>query len=388
MTIAGIICEYNPLHEGHVYHMNETRRRTGCDFLVCVMAGAFVQRGEPAFLDKFVRAECALRAGADAVFELPAVYAVRPAELYARGGVDILRALDVDFLSFGSETEDLELLLSLARAQMEEGSAVSERVREGLREGKTLARARGEALAGAFGVEPEWLNQPNLALAVEYLKRMLETNARMRPVCVKRTSPYHADEPSASASALRRAFLAGDTKNALARLPECTRALVQRELPFVPDMRLWDALALWSIRRRSPEALDALPDAGEGLGRRLWKLAQTAGSVEELTELVKCKRYTRARISRLIAAAALELPAAVPEKPSYLRLLGFRREASELIAELKRRSGSRLCADSAMLENTETFRIERRATDLRGLLTASGLYRQTGRDRTARFLVV
>ena len=93
MTIAGIICEYNPLHEGHVYHMNETRRRTGCDFIVCVMAGAFMQRGEPAFLDKFVRAECALRAGADAVLELPALYAVRPAELYARGGVDILRAV-------------------------------------------------------------------------------------------------------------------------------------------------------------------------------------------------------------------------------------------------------------------------------------------------------
>lgn len=388
MTIAGIICEYNPLHEGHVYHMNETRRRTGCDFLVCVMAGAFVQRGEPAFLDKLVRAECALRAGADAVLELPVVYAVRPAELYARGGVDILRALDVDFLSFGSEADDLELLLSLARARLDEDGAVSERVREGLREGKTLARARGEALAGMLGVEPEWLNQPNLALAVEYLKRMLETNARMRPVCVKRTSPYHADAPSASASALRRAFLAGNAEAALAHVPECTRALVRRELPFVPDARLWDALALWSIRRRSPEELDALPDAGEGLGRRLWNLAQTAGSVEALTELVKCKRYTRARISRLIAAAALELPANVPEEIPYLRLLGFRREASGLIAELKRRSGGRLCADPAMLENTDAFQIERRATDLRGLLTASPAYRQTGRDRTAKFLVV
>ena len=388
MTIAGIICEYNPLHEGHVYHMNETRRRTGCDFIVCVMAGAFVQRGEPAFLDKFVRAECALRAGADAVLELPAMYAVRPAELYARGGVDILRAVGADFLSFGSETEDLDFLLSLSRALLDESGEVSRQVREGLREGKTLARARGEALARVMGLSPECLNQPNLALAVEYLKRMLETNAPMRPVCVKRTSPYHADEPSASASALRRAFLAGDVETALARLPECTRALVQRELPFVPDARLWDALALWSIRRLSPEEMDALPDAGEGLGRRLWNMAQTAGSVEALIELVKCKRYTRARISRLIAAAALALPANVPEEIPYLRLLGFRREASGLIAELKRRSGGRLCADPAMLENTEAFQLERRATDLRGLLTASPAYRATGRDRTARFLVV
>ncbi len=388
MTISGIICEYNPLHEGHVYHMNETRRRTGCDFIVCVMAGAFVQRGEPAFLDKFVRAECALRAGADAVLELPAVYAVRPAELYARGGVDILRALGVDFLSFGSETDDLEFLLSLSRALLDESGEVSRQVREGLCEGKTLARARGEALAGVLGIEPERLNQPNLALAVEYLKRILETNAPMRPVCVKRTSPYHADEPSASASALRRAFLSGDTEAALARLPECTRELVRRELPLVPDVRMWDALALWSIRRLSPEAMDALPDAGEGLGRRLWNMAQTAGSVEALTEFVKCKRYTRARILRLIAAAALELPAAVPATPPYLRLLGFRREASGLISELKKRSAGRLCADPAMLENTEAFRIERRATDLRGLLTASSAYRATGRDRTARFLVV
>ena len=208
MTIAGIICEYNPLHEGHVYHMNETRRRTGCDYIVCVMAGAFMQRGEPAFLDKFVRAECALRAGADAVVELPALYAVRPAELYARGGVDILRAVGADFLSFGSETDDLDFLLSLSGALLDESGEVSRQVREGLRAGKTLARARGEALARALGVEPECLNQPNLALAAEYLKRILETNAPMRPVCVKRTSPYHADEPSASASALRRALQA------------------------------------------------------------------------------------------------------------------------------------------------------------------------------------
>lgn len=388
MTIAGIICEYNPLHEGHVYHMNETRRRTGCDYIVCVMAGAFMQRGEPAFLDKFVRAECALRAGADAVLELPALYAVRPAELYARGGVDILRAVGADFLSFGSETDDLDFLLSLSGALLDESGEVSRQVREGLRAGKTLARARGEALARALGVEPECLNQPNLALAAEYLKRILETNAPMRPVCVKRTSPYHADEPSASASALRRAFLAGDAETALARLPECTREIVRRELPFAPDARVWGALALWSIRRLSPEAMDALPDAGEGLGRRLWNMAQTAGSAEELTELVKCKRYTRARISRLIASAALELPANVPEEIPYVRLLGFRRASSELIAELKKRSGGRLCADPAALENTDAFRLERRATDLRGLLTASPAYRQTGRDRTARFLVV
>ena len=150
MTIAGIICEYNPLHEGHVYHMNETRRRTGCDYIVCVMAGAFMQRGEPAFLDKFVRAECALRAGADAVLELPALYAVRPAELYARGGVDILRAVGADFLSFGSETDDLDFLLSLSGALLDESGEVSRQVREGLRAGKTLARARGEALARAL----------------------------------------------------------------------------------------------------------------------------------------------------------------------------------------------------------------------------------------------
>ena len=111
-------------------------------------------------------------------------------------------------------------------------------------------------------------------------------------------------------------------------------------------------------------------------------------SRESLIEKLKCKRYTRARISRLIASAALELPANVPEEIPYVRLLGFRRASSELIAELKKRSGGRLCADPAALENTDAFRLERRATDLRGLLTASPVYRQTGRDRMARFLVV
>lgn len=114
MKIAGVICEYNPFHRGHAYHLAETRARTGCDYIVACMTGSFVQRGEAACLSKWTRAEMALRSGADAVFELPALYAIRTADVFARGGVAILSGIGADVLSFGSETADMHLLESIA----------------------------------------------------------------------------------------------------------------------------------------------------------------------------------------------------------------------------------------------------------------------------------
>ena len=165
MKIAGIIAEYNPFHNGHAYHIQRTRELSGCDYVVVCMAGHFTQRAEPACMSKWARARIALSCGADAVFELPAMFAVRSADAFARGGVHILADLGVDLLSFGSETEDMALLRDLAALRAEEPEPLSLRIREKLDAGMSHARARGEAVGEYLGMDPRRLNQPNLILA-------------------------------------------------------------------------------------------------------------------------------------------------------------------------------------------------------------------------------
>ena len=192
MKIAGVICEYNPFHSGHAYHLAETRAQTGCDYIVVCMAGSYVQRGTAACLSKWTRAEMALRSGADAVLELPALYALRTADVFARGGVHILNGVGADVLSFGSETAELELLERIATLREREPESVSSAIQRGLAEGKSHARAQGEAIAEALGVKPALLERPNLILATEYLRAIRALNASIQPFAVERVGDYHA----------------------------------------------------------------------------------------------------------------------------------------------------------------------------------------------------
>ncbi|MGN1005940.1 MAG: nucleotidyltransferase family protein, partial [Aristaeellaceae bacterium] len=165
MKIAGVIAEYNPFHNGHAHHLKETRRMGGCDYVVVCMDGSFTQRGEPACMDKWSRARIALNCGADAVFELPALWALQPADGFARGGVAVLGGLGCDVLSFGTEETDINLLKTLAEVGENEPPELTEALRKGLEAGKSHARARGEALSMLLGVDAEKLNAPNLILA-------------------------------------------------------------------------------------------------------------------------------------------------------------------------------------------------------------------------------
>lgn len=390
MKIAGIIAEYNPFHEGHRYHILETRARTGCDYVICVMDGAFTQRGEPAMLDKFSRAECALLSGADAVFELPSVFAVRPAEIFARGGVGILDALGADYISFGCETDDMALLQSLSDALLRESDALKAEIRAGLDEGKTLARARGEALSKLTGADGALIGQPNVTLALEYLKSMSLISSRMRAVAVKRTAPYHGGGNGfESASSVRALIYAGQADRAISSLPENTRPILEkaRNGGFSNPAAL-DNLALSVLRRMSISEAEALPDAGEGLAGRLIACAREAHGYESLISAVKCKRYTRARITRVIAAAMIGLDAEAPDRIPYLRLLGFRKDAEPLLRELSARSSLPIASDPARLEGDPAFETEKRVTDLWGLTANDPELRVCGRDRTRKFLVV
>ena len=368
MKIAGIIAEYNPFHNGHAYHIRETRRLSGCDYVVACMAGNFTQRGEAARLHKWSRTRAALLCGADAVFELPALWAVRPADAFALGGVTILSGLGCDVLSFGSETEDLSLIERLAQLGESEPPALSEAIRAGLGAGKSHARARGEALAEHLGLAPEQLNAPNMTLAVEYLRAIHGLNSPMRPLAIPRLGGYHDTSLGqfASASAIREAISRGK----IAEACDCVPAPVRHLIEHAPDMHEPDDILIYILRSMHIAQMAALPGADEGLANRLYRCSRKAASRFELIEMLKCKRYTHARLSRLCAHALLgvtrELIQSHPQ-PEYARLLGCREDARPLMRELKARSSLPIVSDPVKLKDDPVFQLEHRATELHAL---------------------
>ena len=387
MKIAGIVAEYNPFHNGHAWHIARTRA-AGCDRVIVCMAGHFTQRGEAAILSKWDRARMALACGADAVFELPAVFAVRTADAFARGGVGILDGLGVDVLSFGSEITDIERLQGLAALRDDEPEAMSGAIARRLEAGMSHARAWGEAAGEYLGMPAETLNRPNAVLAVEYLRALAACGSRMSPMAIPRQGDYHGDAlgPYASATAIRAAFARGDEKAALEAIPEAARPWAR------PDaLHPMDDMLLYRLRPMSPEDLAALPDMGEGLEHRLYRLCREASGREALLDGLKCKRYTRARLSRILTHALLGIDrtalAAIPA-PTCARLIGMRRDAEDLLGELKARAKLPIASGGASLRGDPCFEWECRATDTWSLMHDAPHLRAAGREYTERFVVV
>ncbi|MBQ3574060.1 MAG: nucleotidyltransferase [Clostridia bacterium] len=390
MKIAGIIAEYNPFHSGHAYHIEKTREITLCDYVVICMSGNFVQRGEAACMDKWRRAEMALKCGADAVFELPALFAVRTADAFARGGVAVLDGIGCDYLCFGSENADIEYLKKAADIRENEPAEISELVKQALSEGKSHARALGEAAARYLDMPAEALNAPNNTLGVEYIRAIRRLGSQMQPVAIERKGSYHAESMEeggfASASAIRKAISEGDIEAAQAGVPENVREYLSGIRMHAPD-----DLLLHTLRRMTPEMIASLPDVGEGLENRVFKCAQTAATVEELISEIKCKRYTQLRLMRLCAHAMLNLTREFADQhplPEYARLIGMRSDAAPLLGEIGRRAKIDVVSDAAKLKDNEIFRLECRATDLRALLCDDREERKAGQEFTRKFVKV
>ena len=386
MKIAGIIAEYNPFHNGHAWHIARTRE-AGCDRVIVCMGGHFTQRGEPAVLSKWDRARMALACGADAVFELPVLFAMRTADVFARGGVGVLAGLGADVLSFGSETADLARLKTLAAMREDEPEAVSAAIAEKLDAGESHARAWGEAVGAYLGISPADLNRPNTLLAVEYLRALAVCDSTMTPLAIPRQGDYHGVGlgPFASASAIRAAFDRGDGAAALAAIPEAARPWAKPD-----NLHPMDDMLLYRLRQLTPEAMAGLPDVGEGLEHRLYRLCRVAPGREALLEALKCKRYTRARLSRLLTHALLGLDRAALDRtprPTYARLIGIRRDAMPLLGALKARATLPIVSGSD-LRGDACFEWECRATDIWSLLHDDPRLRVAGREYTERFVLV
>lgn len=333
--ISGVICEFNPLHNGHAALLRHIREEMGGS-AVCVMSGNFVQRGEAAVLDKWSRARFALQNGADLVVELPLPWALSGAEKFAFGGVFLLDALGcAETLVFGSECGDAAPLRRIAEYLL--SPQFPQDVRPHLLTGMSFAAARGKAIEAALSTELAAVNeQPNNILGVEYCKALLRLSSKITPHAIPRAAVAHdAQETSgrfASASLVRRLSAAGEDITAF--VPESVDARIRalRAAGQYPaDIRRLERAVLALLSIASPERLRAVPDVSEGIENRIRSAAGSAESLAVLYDAVKTKRYSHARIRRIALGAFLGLTKDLPDAPPYIRVLGMTDRGVEIL---------------------------------------------------------
>ena len=339
MDAIGIVCEYNPFHAGHLFHIEESKRLLGRDaVIVCVMSGDYVQRGEAAAFSKFARAEAACRAGANVVFELPLPWCISSAETFADGAVSLLAAAGCTALSFGSETDALEPLWSLAQADLK--PEIHERILQGMRADGTLsyAQARQQALEKCIGESIGILSHPNNILAVEYLKAIQRHGFGIQPLAVKRLGADHDSHKQnelPSALQLRRILEAGGQIDAY--LPKAAARVLKKEITaghvFNRDrMELAMLSRLYSLDAKD---FESLTDASNGAGQHLYHILREGRGIEGTVRAATTKKYTAARMRRILLSAALGIKNEdAVGAPPYLRLLAADQRGREYLREL------------------------------------------------------
>ncbi len=383
MKLAAIICEYNPFHAGHARQFALTREALGVDCaLVCLMSGAFVQRGEPAVFDRLIRARAALAAGADLVLENPVTNVLRSAEGYAAGSVQVLEALGgIDVLSFGCELSGAEDLLQTAR--LLESEAFPAALRPFLDRGESFAAARQHALE-ALGGDGSLLEKPNCILGVEYCKALLRQDSKMQPLVLRRGGDYHAQEVDAaspSATALRHRIAAGG--DWLSAVPEAARAAYEEAQAH--DWQQGERAVLAVLRRMSDEAFQALPHGTEGLWSRFARACRTQAGIPAILNAAKSKRYAMTRVQRLLCCAYLGISREMLERPApYLRVLGFNARGQAALRKLRGTSALPVRNLGARAPDRDYARLEARCADLYTLCGGQPCYGMAESDRSIR----
>lgn len=387
MKAVGIIAEYNPFHSGHQWQLLTAKALSGCPAAVIVMSGQFVQRGEPALLDKWLRAEMAIRSGADLVIELPAVFSLRSAQYFAAGGVRLLQALGVvSHLSFGVENNDLAALKKLAA--LADAAHTGSLLRQKLKAGLSYPAALGQVLLAQNQTEASAIAfAPNNILAIEYLRALGRYAPSLIPCPVKRQhAGYHEVEitaPFASATAIRKSILenSGVQPPTATVIPAASKQIIEKALlagrgPVTAGT--FETMLLARLRTMPPAAIAELPDVTEGLEHRIAETARIATGRAELLSTIKCKRYTHTRLQRILLHALLGTTKVAVEEfdhtgPLYARILAFNEQGKELLRQASRQS------DIPLITKTTHFLNSRQ----RYIATPTALQRMLAVDITA-----
>ncbi|GAB6098489.1 nucleotidyltransferase [Halanaerocella petrolearia] len=364
MNVLGIITEYNPFHLGHQIHLQKSLDKSNADATICIMSGCFLQRGRPAIIDQWARANMAIQSGVDLILQLPVAYSTRSAEYFALGAVQSLVATNiVDSICFGSEEGDIKLLKKLGQILANEPTKLSKLIQQKVKEGLSYPQARAKALnkylestktnipaAKAHKV----LTNPNNILGLEYIKALTNLNSSITPLTIQRQgSGYHSKELNkiASASAIREDIKTNlkdnkelITEEVASSLPEVTVKILKDRFstrlgPTFPYHFSQQILTL--LRRINKTELKKYEGVTGGLENRIKEAAQKAISLSELISLIKTKRFTQTRIQRIMVHLLLGLTEDnlttfdKEDGPQYLRVLGFNNQGRRLLKLIK-----------------------------------------------------
>lgn len=351
MKVLGIIAEYNPFHNGHKYQIQKAKECTGADYVIVIMSGPFVQRGEPALLSKYQRAKAALSEGADLIIELPVCYATASANYFALGAVNLLHQLNVvSHLSFGVETHDLDLFYKLAQFLEHECDDYKRILRQNLKEGLPFPKARRNAVSILLGEEfGLLLDTPNNILALEYILALNKLQSKIIPVPITRiNNQYHQKELSSyisSATAIRSAVLEHHSDSFYEALPPAMKEIFHEYYGKTFPIALNDFSTFFHYQKiTNPHPMSTYFDGTKELEHRFRKLYSPTFTLEELIIPLKHKGYTNTRIQRFLLHFLLEITNEQMQLflkkdiTYYGKILGFRTDASILLKEISKNS--------------------------------------------------
>lgn len=349
--ILGIISEYNPFHNGHLYHLQESSKLVDPDYRVCIMSGNFVERGDTAIISKWARTKMALQNGFDMVIELPTLYSISSAENFAAGAVKILNLLSDDVtLSFGSECGDIDVLNNFAKILLDEPPEYVTMLNHELSKGISYPKARENALLlylNDIRKSANVLSGSNNILGIEYLKQIQKQKTRINAITIKRNGPdYNSSEPQeafASATAIRELLL--QQKPVKKYMPISSYDILKEECNegnFVLGLADFEREIIYKIRSMSVKELANIPDVSEGLEFKIKESADNCNRLDDLIFMIKSKRYTLSRINRILLYILLNITETDYSNSKkvipYIRVLGINTNGQELLSELAQSS--------------------------------------------------
>lgn len=374
--ILGIITEYNPFHNGHLYHLKESKKQTNCQYSICVMSGNFTQRGSTSIIDKWSKAKMAIQNGVDLVIELPTLYAISSAENFAYGAIKVLDSLNiVTDISFGTESNNINLLDNISHLLLTEPEEFKALLNEELGKGVSFPKAREIACTKYLQKNsPEnislynnILSSPNNILGIEYLKSLKKLNSKITPHIINRIESDHNSidikNNIVSSSAIRNIISKNQNLEILKNLmPENSYNILMENFKsghIVPDISGFEKEIIYSLRQMSTQDISKLADVKEGLEYKIKDAANSCNNLDTFFDIVKSKRFTHTRLQRILLYSLLNITKEdmlLSKKITpYIHVLGLNSNGRNLLSQISKTNPElRIITSVKKFENTCT----------------------------------
>lgn len=403
--VLGIIAEYNPLHNGHIYHLQSAKSQTESDYVVAILTGNFTQRGNTSLLNKWEKTNVALRNGVDLVIELPTIYSISSAENFANGAIKILDTIGiVDYLAFGMENPDLTNMLKIAKTLTSEPSKYKKLLNFELDKGLSYSKSVQNAIMHFFGDASyaDYFKGSNNVLAIEYLKALRKNKSKITPIGIKREKVYYNSnkiiDEFASSSGIRRLLMRSDYADIRKVTPKYSYEVLMENIKngtYVKDIQSFSNIIFYKLRNMSLDQLRNVPEVSEGLENALKNEARETNNLITFVNNVKSKRYSQNRIQRILLYILLDITIKDMEMSKkvipYIRVLGFNESGRKLLSEINWRANTitsvKRFEESNINKKYKTMLdIDKRATDIYTLGYQNNSV--CGLDYTKRVIIV